>query len=158
MPRDPFHTLRHLGGRTPRKSHQQDTTRVGAIDQKVGDAMRQRVGLARSGAGDDEQRAADRARRDAVFGGVTLLGVEAAQMIEVGWHGRIIGKWQLGQDSLFSFCSQSSNRSAATGGSASLRRANASGPLTRSGEPVAKLGEVPSRRSPRGACAPKYLI
>ena len=51
----------HLRGGAARKRHQQDAARIGALDDQMGDAVRQRVGLARPGAGDDQQRPGDAA-------------------------------------------------------------------------------------------------
>ncbi len=46
----------HLGGGAAREGQQQDAVRVGAAHHQMRDAMRQRVGLARARAGDDQQR------------------------------------------------------------------------------------------------------
>ena len=46
----------HLGRRAAREGHQQDAARIDAVDDQVGHPMRQGVGLARSRAGDDQQR------------------------------------------------------------------------------------------------------
>ena len=61
---DPFDAAGHLGRGPTRKRHQQDTARVGTIEDEVGDAVRQRVRLSGARAGDDEQR---RARRAGLF-------------------------------------------------------------------------------------------
>ena len=53
---DPLDAPRHLDGGPARKRHQQDAARVGAVHDEVGDAVRQRVGLARAGSGDDQER------------------------------------------------------------------------------------------------------
>ncbi len=53
---DPLDPLRHLGRRAARECHQQDTSRIGAVDDQMGDAMGQRVGLAGARTGDDQQR------------------------------------------------------------------------------------------------------
>ena len=55
---DPLDTPRHFRRRPAREGHQQDATRVGAVDDQIGDAMRKGVGLAGARAGDDEQRRA----------------------------------------------------------------------------------------------------
>ena len=74
---DPLDALRHLGGRAARERHQQDAAGIGAVDDQMGDAMGERVGLAGSGAGDHQQRRkrplADRAMLD----GAPLLRIEA---------------------------------------------------------------------------------
>ena len=49
----------HLRRGASGEGHQQDAARVGAREDQVGDAVRQRVGLAGAGAGDDQQRAGD---------------------------------------------------------------------------------------------------
>jgi hypothetical protein len=56
--RDAFDPLGHLGGGTPRKRHQQDAARVGALDDQMGDPMGEGVGLSGSGSGNDQQRRA----------------------------------------------------------------------------------------------------
>jgi hypothetical protein len=61
LSRDPLHPPRHLGCGPARECHQQNPARIGAIDDQVGDAMRQGVGLARSGTRDDEERCPGRA-------------------------------------------------------------------------------------------------
>ena len=50
----------HLGGGAPRESQHQDARRIDAVDHQMRDAVRQRVGLAGAGAGDDQQRARKR--------------------------------------------------------------------------------------------------
>ena len=47
-----------LARRPARKSHQQNTARIGAFEEKMRHPMRQSVGLARASAGDDQQRRA----------------------------------------------------------------------------------------------------
>ena len=56
---DALDPARHLGGGAAREGHQQDAARVGAVDDQMRDAVRERVGLARAGAGDDQQRPGD---------------------------------------------------------------------------------------------------
>ena len=53
---DPLDPAGHLGGGAARKRHQQDAPRVGAVDDQMGDAMGQRVGLAGARAGDHQER------------------------------------------------------------------------------------------------------
>lgn len=53
------HPLCHLGSRPPRKRHQEDTSWIGIGDDELGDTMGERIGFARPGAGDDQQRPAD---------------------------------------------------------------------------------------------------
>ena len=89
LPRDPLDPARHLGGGAARERHQQDAPRIGAVDDQMGDAVRQRVGLARAGAGDDEQRQPRRAvlLPDAVLDGPPLLRIEGLKV--GGSHGQI---------------------------------------------------------------------
>ena len=58
MPADGLDATRHLVGGPSRKGQQQDALRVRALADQVSDAMRQRHGLAGTGAGDNEQRVA----------------------------------------------------------------------------------------------------
>ena len=51
-------TRRAISRGAPRERHQQDAARIGAVDDEMRDAMRERVGLARARAGDDQQRRA----------------------------------------------------------------------------------------------------
>ena len=82
LPADALHTTRRLGRRPPRKGHQQDAARIGAIDDQMRDAVRQRVGLAAAGAGNDQQRAADLPIRqaDTVLDGLALPVVAFFEM------------------------------------------------------------------------------
>ena len=61
----------HFRRGAARKGHQQDAPRIGALDDQMRDAVRQRVGLAGTGAGDDQQRPGDLAV--AMLDGLTLL-------------------------------------------------------------------------------------
>ena len=58
--RDPLDAARHLGCRAARKGQQHNAPRIGAVGDEVGDPVRQRVGLARTRAGDDQQRSMPR--------------------------------------------------------------------------------------------------
>ena len=75
---DALDPARHLGGGPAREREQQDAARVGAVDDQVGDPVRERIGLAGAGTGDDEQRRGDvgAAAGDAVLDGAPLLRVE----------------------------------------------------------------------------------
>jgi hypothetical protein len=53
--RDPPDAPRHLGGGPAGEGHQQDLAGIGTIDDQVGHPVRQGVGLAGPGAGDDER-------------------------------------------------------------------------------------------------------
>ena len=54
---DILHAARHFGRRAAGEGQEQDAAGIGAGKNEVRDAMRQRVGLAGAGAGDDEERA-----------------------------------------------------------------------------------------------------
>ena len=69
---------RHLAGGTPRERQQQDALRIGAALDQPGNPVRQRVGLAGTGAGDDQQRPRYAILgADIVLDGGTLLAVQA---------------------------------------------------------------------------------
>ncbi len=80
--RDPFNTTNHFGSCTPRKSHQQDTLRISAVDDEVRDTMGKGVGLARTSASDDEEgrRLGGHSRRDAMLDRMPLSLVEAIEI------------------------------------------------------------------------------
>ena len=59
-PADPLDPPRHLLGRAPGEGQKQHAPRVGTAQDQMGDAMRQRVGLARPRPGDDQERPAGR--------------------------------------------------------------------------------------------------
>jgi hypothetical protein len=52
-----LNTSHHLGGSAPREGQQHDTTRIGALDDEMSNAMGKRVGLARACTRDDQKRA-----------------------------------------------------------------------------------------------------
>ena len=81
----------HLAGGAAGEGHQQDAARIGAVDHQMGDAMGEGVGLARAGAGDDQQRTGRRADADAMLDRAALLGIEAIEVVGLGEHGRITG-------------------------------------------------------------------
>jgi hypothetical protein len=76
--RDALHPSRHLGGGTAREGHQQNSLRIGTIDNQVRDTVRQRIGLARSRAGYNEEWRPRNAvlLPHAVLDGPALLRVE----------------------------------------------------------------------------------
>ena len=80
LARDPLDAPRHLGRGAAREGHQQDAARIGAVDDQMRDAVGQRVGLARAGAGDDQQRRGRQSPRDAVLDGAPLLGIERLEI------------------------------------------------------------------------------
>ena len=79
---DALHPAGHLAGGPAREGHQQDAPGIGAIDDQVGDAVRQRVGLARPGAGDDQQRPGRvrPPRLHAMLDGLPLLGIQGVEV------------------------------------------------------------------------------
>ena len=104
---DAFDAARHFSRRRgARKVIKQDAARVGAVDDEVGDAVGEGVGLARAGAGDDQQRAADGIGVDAMLYGAALLGIQALEVVDLGGHGRIKRVRMRLQSASFSFCSQ----------------------------------------------------
>ena len=77
LARDPLDPFRHLGRGSPRERHQQDSARVRATDNQMGDAVGERVRLAGPGAGDDQERSSDMAISSyAVLDGSTLFRIE----------------------------------------------------------------------------------
>ena len=97
----------HFGCRPARKGHQQDAARIGAVDDQMADAMRKRIGLARAGAGNDQQRAANpavgnRRRRARRRGAVRDLAFRDRRRTSVANR---LEKRTL-TESRFSFCSQ----------------------------------------------------
>ncbi len=60
----PLHPTRHLGCGPAREGHQQNAARVGAIDDKMRDAMGERIGFARTRSGNNKKR---HGRRATVF-------------------------------------------------------------------------------------------
>jgi hypothetical protein len=67
--------LGHFGGCPPRKRHEQDPPRIGAVDNEVSYPVRQGVGLAGTGPGDHQERAAGSAIQfsDTMLYGTTLF-------------------------------------------------------------------------------------
>ena len=108
---DALDAARHLGSRPTGESHQQDAARIGAVDDQMGDAMGERVSLARSRPGDDQERARRRAvlLPDAMLDGLSLFGIE---FFEIGQGRRLrIGVWSRSYtEPHFSFCSQCARR------------------------------------------------
>ena len=77
---DPAH---HFAGRFVGERQQQDAVGGDALFEQVRDAIGQRAGLARAGAGDDEGRAGRRGN------GGQLLGVQLARVINLQMNGRM---------------------------------------------------------------------
>ncbi len=92
--RDARHAPRHFEGRAAQERQQQNAMRIRALHQQMRDAMRERVGLARSRARDHEQRAtASSGFVDAEFDGRALCVVE---LREIGRAVRISGAARVG--------------------------------------------------------------
>jgi hypothetical protein len=70
-------TPRHLGSRAAGKGHEQDAARIGAVEDQMGDPVRQSACLARSSACDDEERPARRRIlfAYAILDGAPLFGI-----------------------------------------------------------------------------------
>ena len=69
----------HLGRGAAREGQQQDAARIGAVDDQMGDAMRQRVGLAEPAPAMTSSGPPAPPRRDAVLDGAPLFGVELSR-------------------------------------------------------------------------------
>src|SRR3954470_15988281 len=65
---DAARTPRHLERRTAREGQEQDALRIRALGDEMRDAVRERIGLAGAGAGDDEERRRAMTRRRALRG------------------------------------------------------------------------------------------
>ena len=91
LPRHPFNPFCHFCRRTPRKRHEQNPSRIGAVDNEVGYSMCQGVGLAGTGTGNDQKRTTRGAIpfRNSMLDGAALLSVEGIEMGCQG-HDRII--------------------------------------------------------------------
>ncbi len=83
---------RHFGCGPAGEGQQENAAWIGAVDDEMGDTMRERVGLARSGPGDDQQRRSrvEPPAVDAVLDRLSLLGIELLEIGGVRKHGRII--------------------------------------------------------------------
>jgi hypothetical protein len=89
---DPFDPAGHLLGRAARECEQQNAPRVGPAKDQMSDATRERVGLARARAGDNQERSS---RRRAVVGRHIESdrgALRLVQALEVGrfLHARLI--------------------------------------------------------------------
>jgi hypothetical protein len=104
---DALHAPRHFRRRSARKRHQQDPPRIDPMSNEVGNPVGQCVGLARSSAGDDQQRAGltTRPARDAVLNGPPLLRVKLGQLSD-GHALRVRGGIDSAKHPRFVFCSQ----------------------------------------------------
>ena len=90
---DALDALAHFGGGASRKRHQQNAPGIGAVDDQMGDPVRQRVGLAGSGACNYQQRRSRPAvtpGHNAVLDGAALFRIEAFEVARRGWHVRIV--------------------------------------------------------------------
>ena len=72
----------HVRGRPPRERQKQDAAGIGAVHDEVGDPMRQRIGLARSGTGNNEKRPGNVGSGcgDAMLDGAALFGVQSREI------------------------------------------------------------------------------
>jgi hypothetical protein len=80
---DPFHATGHLDGGSSREDQQQDTVRINAVHDQVGDPVGEGLGLAGTGARDHKQGfgIGGRAVPNAMFDGAALLRVEVGEII-----------------------------------------------------------------------------
>src|SRR5580698_5993692 len=76
----PPHAAGHFGGGSPGERQQQDASWVGPRDDEMRHAMGEGVGLARAGTGDDQERRAWLAPRDAMDDGGPLGRVERIEI------------------------------------------------------------------------------
>ena len=86
---DPLDPARHLGRSPAGEGQQEDAARIGAVDDQMGDAVGEGIGLARSRSGDDQERARRGWRppvSDAVFYRLTLLRVEFVEITDRDGH------------------------------------------------------------------------
>ena len=79
---DALRAALHVRGRPPRERQKQNAARVGTVHDQVGDPMRQRVGLARSGTGNNEKRPGNVGSgcSDAMLDGAPLFGVQSRKI------------------------------------------------------------------------------
>src|SRR5262249_32273831 len=70
----------HVGGGAPRERQQQDAARIDSAHDEMGDAMRQRVGLAGARARDDQQGEGGSEVVAAMLDRATLLVVEPLEI------------------------------------------------------------------------------
>ena len=82
----------HLHRRPARERQQQDPLRIGTPAHEVRHAMREGVGLARTGAGDDQQRSRFGLGTEAVLDRAALLRVQRRQA-GVGTADGRVGRW-----------------------------------------------------------------
>ena len=80
LARDTFDPPGHLGRRAPRKRHQQNSAGVRALDDPVGDAMGEGVGLAGTRSGNDEQWCRGESSRGAMLDRTPLFGIEGFEV------------------------------------------------------------------------------
>ena len=75
-----FDPARHLGGGAAREGQEHHPAGIDAVDDEVRHPVRQRAGLARTGAGNDQQRSGFIERRPAVFHGTALVRIELGEV------------------------------------------------------------------------------
>ncbi len=91
---DTLDAAAHLGRGPARKRQQHHAARVGAVRDQMRDAVRQRVGLAGAGAGDDQKRR--KAVVAAVLDSATLVGIEVGGE-RYGGHQADLGSGESGK-------------------------------------------------------------
>jgi len=103
LSRDALDTPGHLGGGAARKRHQQYPPGIGAIDDQMGDPVRQGAGLPGTGTGDDEERGARCGvlLPHAVLDSLSLFAVEAFKISSVHRANRSGALWPLNHNSCF---------------------------------------------------------
>ncbi len=90
---DAFDALAHFGGSPSRKCHQQNAPGIGAVDDEMGDPVRQRVGFPGPGTGNYQKRRSRPAvtsGHNAVLDGPALFRIEAFEVARRRWHVRIV--------------------------------------------------------------------
>ena len=78
--RNTFDPPCHLGRGAPRKRHQQNPAGVRALDDQVGDAMGEGIGLAGTRSGNDEQWCRGQSSLGAVLDCAPLFGIEGFEV------------------------------------------------------------------------------
>jgi hypothetical protein len=80
---DSFDAFRHLRGGATRERHQENASRIGTVDNEVGNPMGERIGLAGSGACNDKQRGSwDRVLiQHSVLNGPALVWIQAFEIV-----------------------------------------------------------------------------
>jgi hypothetical protein len=79
---DAFDAARHLSCRATRKGHQENTARISAVDDQMGNTMRQRIRLAGTCTCDNQKRPGGHSigKPDTIFHGSALFRIQSFQM------------------------------------------------------------------------------